>query len=196
MYEGIEETLISEKFYQSPTNKICTYVYRKILNGELGFNTDDLAIKFVKELLNQRCTVLFPSLLMIDSPEKIEKNINMLRGITFLEKRELIEFEHNKYLEYESNNKKNALLARYKKPINHLEIPVILTWYDSKARKYTKEFMHYCESNDIEFIVWAYSDWGIYFFSFNNVNSEVKNIANALNIPFVQVDNVVKMPYY
>ena len=195
IYKGIQDTLIKEKFLQSDTTKIYMYV-GKSADGTLGFDTNNTAVMFVERFLDQRVSVLFPSLEIIDSKEKIKKSIHNLRGISFLNNSELLKQEHDKYLLYENKRKKNVLLARYNKPVEQLEIPTICDWYDSSTRRYSKEFLEYCRQHEINFIVWAFSAFGSYFFSFKTVNDQVRAISDELGIDVTIVDDISKMPYH
>jgi hypothetical protein len=194
-YEGSQDTLITEKFFEPYNTYVYMYVGRDV-NGSLGFDVNATAVSFVKTLLDQRVTVSFPDLEKIDSKEKIEQCICNLRGITFLNNHELIKEEYDKYLLYQTKIKKNTLLARYNKPLENIEVPTIANWYDSVSRKYTNEFLNYCKNHSIDFITWAFSDFGSYFFSFKDVTKEVMDISKHSEIHVKIVDDFLKMPYH
>jgi hypothetical protein len=194
-YQGVQETLVCEKFDSPNTKEVQIYVW-KSLDGSLGFNCDDLSLRFVKEFIKNAITISFPDLQLIDNEKQIEKNIQNLIGITFFNNFNLIKEEFEKYKVYEEKKKRNSLLARYGKVTEELKVPILINWYDNKEKKYTKAFLDYCINNRIEFITWAFSDFGIYFFSFSEINRNVEFIAEKLGVGFCKVDNMLKMPYH
>ena len=197
MYEGVQKTLVEEKFIKPLGSTIQEYNW-KSGDGSVGFNIKGSALDFLKLFLDNKPTVLYPGLKLIDTNENIEKNIHNLQGITFFNNSSLIKEEFSKYLLHLNKGKKNALLERYGKPIEVLQTPVISGWYN-KERKYTEAFSNFCLINNVKFIVWAYSDSGIYFFNFCEiikVDSIVKELSDKLDLNFVKVNDIDKMPYH
>ncbi|SHM67374.1 hypothetical protein [Mucilaginibacter sp. OK098] len=190
------ELWIKEKFEVPIDYNINDFVWR-LPDRSLGFNNGEMALVFVKTLLQNSFTILFPSLVYVDND--IEKHIHNLKGITFFDNIEELKNEYDALVLFKEKEKKNLLLQRYNKPIETLTEPVIKKWFNSNSGMYTKEFTDYCISKNLKFIVWAYSDWNIYFYSFetfNEINEIVRSAADKLEIELKKVNDVTKMPYH
>ncbi len=197
MCESEQKIFVSEKFVK-PLNQLIQIFYWKSDENGIGFNTDKYSLKFVKKMLDNKLSILFPSLKLIESNEDIEKNIHGLQGITFLNNLDKIKSEYDTYLVYEEQKKRNALLERYGKEIKELQSPALLGWYN-QDRVYTELFSAYCIENQIKFIVWSYSESGIFFFNFSNVvrfDQEIEVLSRQLYVTFNKVDEMSKMPYH
>ena len=194
-FQGLQEVLIDEKFPSSKINEIQLFVWKSD-SGVLGFDTDELSLRFVKEFIGDKITVAFPMLTLIDNKAFLKKSIGNLQGITFLNNDRLIKEEFGDYLTYERKKERNALLARYGKVTETLKMPGIVNWYNSKHNNYTAQFMEFWSEHNLEFIVWAFSDFGIYFFSFKNIDTDVEFLAKQLAVNFIRENNILNMPYH
>jgi hypothetical protein len=195
LYEGQQKDLISEKFIAPVTHMVQLYVW-KSWNGQLGFNINSESILFTQALIGDKLTILFPNLEIIDTVDLVLKKINNLRGITFLDHELEVRDIWLQFEKYKKDIKTNVLLERYGKSPTNVQRPIVLDWFDSNEGKYTASFLKFCNEKNIRFITWAFSDFGIYFFSFLDVKAEILLSSEHLDVEIHEVDDINKMPYY
>ncbi|AXT61696.1 hypothetical protein D1816_15475 [Aquimarina sp. AD10] len=194
-FEESNNVFIEEKF-QTPINSTLSVYIWKSLDNSLGFNMDDQGSKFIKNLIEDSITILFSDFTRIESDKDIDININNFRGVSFWNKKELLLEEYDNYQTYKNDKKKNELLLRFNKPTKELNTPALIDWFDEN-NKITYEFLAFCTKNEIDFIVWDWSDFGIYFYHLAT-NESTSNIENKIKKINIGLKKIVKseIPFY
>lgn len=190
-FVGQQETLVKETFEKWSKTEVQIYVW-KSENASLGFDTDTKSQDFLKTLISDKVTISVPSFELYSND--VRKKI--FKGITFLDHTQLIKDTYQDYLDYLLKQKKNELLRRHNKEIVQLTPSQILNWYDKSKHKYTSDFFEFTNSNNISYIIWAFSEFGTYFFTFNDLSHIIKSSAKDLDIGFISVNDMLQMPYH
>ncbi len=152
---------LNESFANVPLEPIWMYVY-KGTNNSLGFNVNAEGEEFVQEIISNAFTLILPDFYKIINKEDVKKRINNFRGISFYGNEEPLLKLHNEYLLYLKLKKKNILLERYNKETEKLIEPIIFNWFEDS--KITNELIDFSKANNLEFIRWDWSNFGIHFY--------------------------------
>ncbi len=188
--------MIKEKSEKSHSENIELFVW-KSSEGRLGFDTDQRGIEFVTNFLQGVGTVLFPTFQKIVSSEDIESSINDFRGVSFFNNNNGIEKELAAYEDYLKVTKKNTILKRLGKHVAEISEPRISRF--KIDGRYTDSFWNFIEEKRMNFVIWDWSDFGIYFYCFADLfpvmDAYVKSIAENLEITYCIVNSINDMPY-
>ena len=190
--------LFLEENFQRPIEGALKYFVWKSRGTPLGFGKDKESTEFIENIVKNKFTLLFPQLDGIPNADN-KVNVHNMRGITFFKNFEEIKNEHSKLINYHIETKKKLLHERYGKIAPLVYKPFILKWYDKTSRKYTIDFTDYVLKNKLEFMIWAFCDWGTYIYTytiFRDVIDNIEKLASSLNIEINKVENVSKMPNY
>ncbi len=173
------------------------YVW-KSSDESLGFNQDKEGMFFAESLISLFSgTVLFPEIKFINPTDKLEKHISNLRGITFFNSD--VDFTHLKdeYERYIKETKKNIILSRYGKATKEISLPEVLSWNQNK--RYTQAFFKYTEDKQLEYLIWDWSDLGIFFYTVSKsyeIEQNIKKISKKLKIKLSVFTNMNEMPFH
>ncbi|MCD8406239.1 hypothetical protein [Tenacibaculum finnmarkense] len=198
IYKELDDTFFEEKFETPIKGGIRVYLWKSV-NNSLGFNIDALGINFLKNMISKSSTFLSTNKgieLITKEEEKIDENINNFKGISLWDDKELIKKEYKLYEDFLKIEKKNELLKRFKKELIEVDEPRIIKWFDNERWNY--EFLNFIQKNNLKFIVWDWSDFGIYFYELYNDDfflNKVKDISNSLDIKVNEVSNIKDIPY-
>lgn len=197
IYDGEYESLVKEKYLTPSTVNINLFVWRA-KNGSLGFNSNLTAINFTKRFLADKSTLLFPVIQLLNNMDIVGDNIHNLKGITFLNHKELLIDVYNEFVKCENQKKKNSLLQRYGKAITEVSEPEVLRWFNNGL--YTSNFLNFCSLHDIRFLTWIRQDAGIAFFSFdsktNEIKEEVRNLLSVDGVNLIVVHSLSSLPSF
>lgn len=195
-YKGKQDILLKEKFAVPKQKQLELFIWRSI-DGSLGFNVDDDGNNFLKHLISETYTILLPTIIPIEGDGDITENINNFKGVSFLNNTDVPRKEYEQYLLFKTNEKKNRLLKKYNRRLIENQEPSISSWYINK--RYTEQFDSFVEKYDLEYIIWSFSDFGIYFFhtlKTNSVLEKVKKICSTYGYPIHKVSDIRNMPYH
>jgi hypothetical protein len=196
VFKGEQKKFLDEKFGFSDKEKVEIFVWQNF-DRRLGFSESEEAIQFLINFLNSTYTVLFPKIELIENEEYLKKNVYNLKGISFWNKKELVKERYREWYSYIQQEKKNRLLKKYSKELTETRKPKILEWF--VKNKYTEKFHTFINANNIEYVIWAYSDFGIYFYHIPNsdfISNRIKDLCAESKYEYCQVDNMMEIPHH
>lgn len=195
-FKGSLKLFLTEKFDTIESKDISIYAWKSKSN-RLGFDVDETGASFLRQLVADSKTILFPRILLIKDDRDTEKEISDFRGVSFWGINSEIEELYKEYEIFLALNARNKLLERYNKPMHEIPSPAISKWY--AGEKYSPEFLQFCYKHDsVEFIIWDWSDFGIYFyqpFASENIEKKISKLCADLSIELIKVNDILRMPY-
>jgi hypothetical protein len=188
-----------KKLYDNPIPSLGDTVNFYIWKSEdrsLGFEQDQDGMGFMRELLSNSKTLLFPNMEFLNSSEKLDNYLYRFKGLTFFDNLEVVQKEIDSYNKYLEVVRKNNLLFKFGRTLIELPEAQILKWYvDSE---YTSEFVDFTLENNMSYIVWKSSDLGICFFDFNDnkILNRVNEIIDKKGIESNIITDVNQIPFF
>ena len=196
VFQGEDKLFLKEKFESIDTNDVEIFVWQNA-DKSLGFSDEEKGISLLKSFIKDAYSILFPTIKPIEKECDIDKHVNNFKGVSFWGNEEIVKHKYEEYLLYIKNEKKNRLLKRHNKKLIKNHKPSILEWYVNGH--YTKAFTSFVENNKLNYVIWSFSDFGIYFFHIQKdsfVLKKVQFLCNKENNGLIKISNMKEMPHY